>query len=162
MVAFVVYGIPAPKGSKRAFPIHRGKGRGRRFTGKVAMVESAGERLKDWARAINDVVQGLAESGTPKFEGPLELTVRFFLPKPKSAPKRRQTWPVKKPDLDKLLRALCDPLTGVLIHDDAQFIELHASKHYADDDVSDRRARAEVTIHPLHQEQDVLPMGGAT
>lgn len=38
--------------------------------------------------------------------------------------------PTKNPDLDKLTRAVLDALTGIVYRDDAQVVELLASKRY--------------------------------
>jgi crossover junction endodeoxyribonuclease RusA len=146
-VAFTVWGIPAPKGSKRAFAIRKGG----RPTGRVAVVDDSKPTLRDWTRAVNDVIQGLAASGTARLDGPVGLSVEFWMPKPKSAPKRRRTWPDRKPDIDKLLRALLDPMTGVLIEDDARVVALHAWKNYAEDS-GDPRPRANVALFPVNVE----------
>lgn len=62
-------------------------------------------------------------------EGPVAVDVTFTVRKPASAPKRRRTWPAKKPDLDKLLRAVLDALTiAGAIGDDAQVVESSARK----------------------------------
>lgn len=123
-IAFTVFGIPAPKGSKRAFAVG----------GRAMVVDDNKPALRDWTRQVNDKLQGLAEAGLPTLDGPLYVVARFYMPKPKSAPKRRRTWPDKKPDLDKLLRALLDPLVKTrLIADDARIVELHAEKRYAED-----------------------------
>lgn len=65
--------------------------------------------------------------------GPVFLDVEFRYPMPASrkASQRRQEWIPKavQPDLDKLIRAVCDSLTqGGLILDDAQISEIHAVK----------------------------------
>lgn len=39
---------------------------------------------------------------------------------------------VQKPDLDKLLRALNDGLTGVAFHDDSQVVNIAATKRRAE------------------------------
>lgn len=126
-VSFTVWGTPAPKGSKSAFPIRRKSG-----AMGVAVVEGKTDRQKDWSRRIEEVVQGLAATGSPMLDGPLVAAVEFWLPRPASAPKRRRTWPDRKPDLDKLLRAILDPMSGVLIADDARIVEfVGLSKDYA-------------------------------
>jgi Holliday junction resolvase RusA-like endonuclease len=125
-VSFTVRGLPAPQGSKR----HRGRG---------VMVEMAGQKLKDWRSdvknaaylAMGDAGRFCAEqSGIHPFDGPVGVSVCFTLPKPKSAPKTRRTWPHKRPDLDKLLRSTLDGLTGEVFADDAQVIEIHSAKCY--------------------------------
>ena len=63
----------------------------------------------------------------------MSLTVRFYLPRPKSLPKR-VTEHTKKPDLDKLLRAVLDACTtGGVWRDDSQVATIHARKVYAGD-----------------------------
>jgi crossover junction endodeoxyribonuclease RusA len=58
------------------------------------------------------------------------IELHFGLPKPKSAPKRRRVWPDKRPDLDKLIRAVLDALTQVIFADDSQVVEIRATKDY--------------------------------
>jgi crossover junction endodeoxyribonuclease RusA len=56
----------------------------------------------------------------------------FTLPKPSSAPKRTRTWPMRYPDLSKLLRSTEDALTTAGVWaDDARVIEYrHLAKVY--------------------------------
>jgi Holliday junction resolvase RusA-like endonuclease len=63
--------------------------------------------------------------------GPLSVEVTFTVRKPASAPKRRTTWPAKRPDLDKLLRSTFDGLgTAGAWGDDSQVVEVTARKVY--------------------------------
>ncbi len=64
------------------------------------------------------------------WEGPVGIDLHFGLPKPKSAPKKRRVWPDKRPDLDKLTRAVLDALTYVVYADDSQVVEIRATKDY--------------------------------
>jgi Holliday junction resolvase RusA-like endonuclease len=126
-VSFTVAGLPAPQGSKRAFVNHR--------TGKAVVMEMAGAKLSDWRSAVRDTAVGVMLGMAPgaargPLTGPLSVSLAFTLPKPKSAPKTRRTWPDKRPDLDKLVRATLDGLTGPLFADDAQVILLEAGKLY--------------------------------
>jgi Holliday junction resolvase RusA-like endonuclease len=109
-----VYGTPAPQGSKR----HVGHGR---------MIESSA-KVKPWREAVK---YAALEAFTGQMEGPLSIAITFTVPKPVSAPKNRQTWPAKRPDLDKLIRSTFDAIgeAGVW-HDDAQVIWVCASKVY--------------------------------
>jgi crossover junction endodeoxyribonuclease RusA len=53
----------------------------------------------------------------------------FTLPKPASAPKRRTTYPCRKPDIDKLARSTCDALSDAGVWaDDSRVIELQLLK----------------------------------
>ena len=147
MIEFVVFGVPAPKGSKSAFPFQRKDG-----TLGVAVIDAGKpNRQKDWARRVEEVVQELAANGTKPIAGPVSMSVDFYMPKPQSAPKRRKTWPDRKPDIDKLLRALLDPMSRVLIVDDARVVSVCARKAYADDEPLDQRPRAHVRVWPTAQ-----------
>lgn len=124
-VSFTVYGLPKPQGSKRAV--------NHRSTGRAVVIESAGQPLRDWR---GDVKAAAVEAAgwCSALTGPLGVSVAFTLPKPKSAPRTRRTYPAKRPDLDKLVRAVLDAMTGVVFADDAQVIALHAVKLYAGDE----------------------------
>lgn len=111
-VRVVVYGQPAPQGSKR----HVGGGR---------MIESS-KAVKPWREAVKYAARLVIEREGIKapLDGPLLARVVVTVPKPKSAPKRRRTWPDRKPDLSKLLRSTEDALTDAgLIADDARLVE---------------------------------------
>jgi Holliday junction resolvase RusA-like endonuclease len=60
------------------------------------------------------------------------IRLLFLIEKPKSAPKRLRR-AMKRPDLDKYIRAVLDALKDVLITDDARVIEIIAGKEFADD-----------------------------
>ena len=117
VISFQVHGLPIPQGSTRAWVVH----------GKPIITSSA-KGLSTWRRLVADVAQNYA----PKepWEGPVGIELHFGLPKPKSAPKRKRVWPDKRPDLDKLTRAVLDALTYVVFADDSQVIEIQASKDY--------------------------------
>jgi len=115
MISFFVSGVPIPQGSARAFIVN----------GKP-VITSANRNLAAWRRLMSDAAQGHA----CMLEGPIKLGVSFILPRPKSLPKKVQ-WHVKKPDLDKLIRAVCDSLTGIMWQDDSQVVTVQATKSYA-------------------------------
>ena len=115
-----VNGIPAPQGSKR----HVGNGR---------MVESS-RAVAPWREAVRAetqraiYVEGQAAWGS---EEPVGVIISFRLPRPKSAPARIRL-PAKRPDVDKLARAVLDGLVaGGAFPDDAQVVQLLATKVYA-------------------------------
>lgn len=116
-VSFTVYGLPRAQGSMR--PVVS-KSTGRAFN-------KVDPRLLAWRQTVAETAMTKAR-GEP-LAGPLVLIARFYLPRPKSAPKR-VVYPAKRPDLDKLVRAVGDALAGVLYHDDAQIVELRARKDY--------------------------------
>lgn len=115
---FTVIGTPAPQGSKK----HVGRG---------IMVESS-KHLKPWREAVVYAArEAMSGMDAPLFDEPVSVILSFTLPKPASAPKRRQTWPSRKPDIDKLARSTLDALTtaGVLA-DDARVVRLYAMKDF--------------------------------
>ena len=131
MLTIVVRDLPAAQGSKRAFAIRKGGVP----TGAVAVVDDNKGPLRNWREAVRQEAVKAIElfyEGLPEFaphayplEGPVVLGVTFTVPRPKSAPKTRETWPEKKPDLDKLLRGVFDALTAAGAYkDDAQVVEL--------------------------------------
>jgi len=63
-------------------------------------------------------------------EGPLAVTVTVFRSRPKAA--KRAVWPVTRPDLDNVLKAL-DVLQGLVMRNDAQIVRVVAEKRYAAD-----------------------------
>lgn len=113
--AVVVYGNPAPKGSKRAFVNKR--------SGRVSLVESS-KREKPWRQDVMEAALH-ARGGASALDGPLRMRLVFTVPKPKSAPKSRRTWPDRKPDVDKLLRSVLDALVSAgVIADDARVVDM--------------------------------------
>lgn len=114
---FFVPGRPAPQGSKR----HVGHG---------IMVESSRE-VGPWRERVALAAHN-AMAGSELLAGPVILTLSFVLPRPKSTPKRRTPAAIKRPDVDKLTRAILDAITGTLIVDDAQVTDLHATKRLAE------------------------------
>ena len=123
VLEFVVGGIPAPQGSKRAFV--RG--------GRVSLVESCA-RVKPY-RAHIALTASHARTGAPTGLR-VGIGIAFVFARPKShytskgALRAGAPSHPGKPDIDKLCRAVLDALTGILYHDDAQVVSLNASKRY--------------------------------
>ena len=69
----------------------------------------------------------------PFHDRPLWLVLKFVMPRPASTPKTRATPPaIKRPDLDKLVRAVFDGLTNIIFTDDACITHLEAHKRIAE------------------------------
>jgi len=119
MLKIVVFGAPAPQGSKRF--IGRGGGRG-------MMIESS-KKVKPWRQDVKaSALEALAAGGS-KVVGPVRVRMVFTLPKPGSAPKTRKTWPDRRPDLSKLIRSTEDALTEAGVwEDDARVVYCVARK----------------------------------
>lgn len=122
IVRFQVFGVAQPKGSTRSLAIRTADG------GLRTRTFSDNPNLKDWQHAVASAAQSLAGDGA--FSGPVLVRAWFALRRPTSLSKR-VTSHLKKPDLDKLLRAVNDALTGVLYTDDSQVVGLNGWKFYA-------------------------------
>lgn len=122
MIAFTVQGIPSPQGSVRAFVVN-----GRAVVTQGGSAERR-RNLSDWRGDVQRTAKH-ASNGR-MFLGPVRVGLIFWLPRPASAPKARR-YPDKRPDLDKLVRAVLDALTGSVWRDDAQVVQIDAGKDYA-------------------------------
>src|SRR5262245_16266335 len=131
-LSFGVLGNPAPQGSHTAKPIYAGG----QFTGRVAVHESSAS-VKPWRDSVQwaavDAMHKAKLSGP--LTGPVVVNVTFRLKRPlsdfstgrttthlvrPSAP----TFPIKRPDIDKLVRSTFDALTLARVWaDDAEVAE---------------------------------------
>lgn len=119
---FFVPGIPQPQGSKRGFVS---------ANGKVSLVESAAG-VKPWRSDVK-VFAAEAMRG-PLLTGPVFLHCDFVMKRPVSTSKNKPTPPAtKKPDLDKLLRAIGDALKGTIYAEDSLIVEMVGTKRIAED-----------------------------
>ncbi len=132
-IAFFVPGIPAPAGSKRAFPF-------RKKDGSLGVnVSHDNKRSRPWMSAVAEHAAE-AMGDRELITGPVSLTVLYTFPRPKGhygtgrnsgtikplAPEHH----VVKPDRGKLDRAIEDALTGVVYRDDAQVYIIRSTKGY--------------------------------
>ena len=116
-----ISGLPKPQGSKRV------------FNGRV--VEAAGNALKAWRKAIADECQAQVKDDHRLMTGALEVSVVFYLPRPKTVSEKDRKLPIVPPDIDKLARGLLDGIgqSQVVWGDDSQVVELKAVKVYGTD-----------------------------
>ena len=127
---FFVEGDPQPGGSKSGFY--------NKALGRVLMVDAC-KKNPAWKKNVAVYVRRGWK--VAPLEGPLLVTMRFYLRRPKShfgtgrnaavlkasAPKQH----TQKPDLTKFVRSTEDALTGVLWGDDAQIVSQINSKEWA-------------------------------
>jgi len=117
---FFIKGEPVPQGRPR-FRRFNTKEKGE-FVSTYDPKESRG-----WKKQI--ATQALA-AGVTKMEGALHMTIRFFLTRPKSVSEKKRPWPIVKPDLDNLEKAVKDALKGIAYADDSQVCRVEKSKEY--------------------------------
>ncbi|MFF1298210.1 MULTISPECIES: RusA family crossover junction endodeoxyribonuclease [unclassified Streptomyces] len=136
----VVYGTPAGQGQISFL----GKGRGARHTNE--------KWLKPWRRAVIQAARDATGAhGYTDWNGicltcrvdkkqhglhanvPTRVDITVTVPKPKTAPKRRRTWPITRysTDIDHHARAVLDSLSeSGVIKDDSQIVDLGIRKVY--------------------------------
>lgn len=133
---FVVYGTPAPQGSKR----HVGRG---------IMIESS-KKLRPWRDAVRYEAVN-ARNGAPPIDAAVMVGMVFTFPRPKSHYRTGKNAhllrddapdsPVGKPDLSKLARSTEDALVDAgVLRDDSRIVEyVRLAKFYvgADRDALD-------------------------
>lgn len=137
-LTFDVYGRPAPQGSKRY--IGGSAKQGGRFI-------EASKYLPAWRKAVTSTAVAIMEDeGWETCTDPVTLEVIFYLERPATIPHSKRPWPIKPPDLDKLVRGVADGLTDAGVWaDDDQVVHVIAWKVYADT----RDPGAQVTITPI-------------
>lgn len=90
------------------------------------VIHSQGSALAVWRSTI--ALAARAEQAK-LIEGPVAMELDFFMLKPRTV---KRDMPTVPPDLDKLIRAVLDSLTGIVYLDDAQVVEIHSSKSYGE------------------------------
>lgn len=110
-----VLGEPASQGSHSV------------INGRIVQVNSA--KHKRWRNAVAFAALDLVSEGWDLLDEPIELSIIFYLLRPKTATRE---YPSVMPDLDKLIRAVGDSLSGVVYVDDSRIVRISATKVYAD------------------------------
>lgn len=98
-------------------------------------VHGNAKTLKPWRNTVALAAEvAMANNPGPRpypLTGPAALYVCFTVRKPVSAPKRRRIYPITRPDLSHLLRAVEDALTAAGVwRDDSQVVDERAVKAY--------------------------------
>lgn len=122
MLEIFIPGKPQPQGSTRSYAIKRKNGT------ITTATTTDNDNLKPWRATV---AAGLIETiGTTIAypTGPVALGIQFIMPRRATEPKRTTPPHTRKPDLDKLIRAIMDAATGIAYTDDAQvtrFLHMH-------------------------------------
>ena len=142
-IAFRVYGVAQPKGNMRAFM---------RPGMHFPIVTDSNRSAKSWSQLVAEgasrAIAALPAGDRGVLDGPVRLTLAFYLPRPAKYQRRRA--PVAHltaPDWDKLARAVSDALTHVVYRDDRQVVEAIVGRFYAPlDDAPHVDVRVEPTM----------------
>jgi len=127
-IEFFVAGEPQPKGSTRAFYVKK--------LDRV-VTTTTNKNTKQWQLRVSTEAQRANESRNGAFfcnddRCGYEVAADFTFTRPKSTPKKVHL-NTKRPDLDKLIRAVLDGIVNVLIPDDALVISIRATKKYGEE-----------------------------
>lgn len=102
---------------------------------KYPIVTDSNRSVKSWSQLVaegaNHAIGQLPPGERGVLEGPVRLTVAFYMPRPKKFQKRGvPVAHVTAPDWDKLSRAVSDALSHVVYRDDRQVVEAVIGKFY--------------------------------
>lgn len=121
-LTFRVNGIAQAKGNLR--PVRRGSG----------ILTDTNKNVKTWqvliAAAASQEINRLAPTDRALLAGPVTMSIAFHLPRPVSL-KASVLAHIRKPDIDKITRAVFDALEGVVYFSDSQIVNLVTTKRYA-------------------------------
>jgi crossover junction endodeoxyribonuclease RusA len=120
---FTVYLRVEPQGSKKAIP--------HKATGRIILIDVKSRELKAFRLALGAIARGkVSEIPWAPVHVPLKVQLDCFFIRPESVKNRR--FPSVKPDVDKAARSCLDAMTGIVYADDAQVVQLIATKNYGD------------------------------
>lgn len=121
----VIFTIP---GTARGKQRPRATRQGRVYTPKETVNQEAYIKM----------LAATAMRGFAPFGGPLEATFNISVAIPKSFTRRDRElsltgkkWPTSKPDIDNVVKLLCDAMNGICYNDDKQIVDLLVTKSYA-------------------------------
>lgn len=113
-VRFWLTGNPKPKGSLT--PTKWGK------------LRNASKYTDRWCKDIRLQLEAIFSDRTELFTCPVECTYTFYIERPKTV---KRYFPSIAPDLDKLVRAINDAMTGIIYVDDGLICAQREVKMYA-------------------------------
>jgi crossover junction endodeoxyribonuclease RusA len=119
LIDIFIPGTPAPQGSKT-------------YLGRGVLVESC-KRVKPWRADVRSAL--MTDNGKPieVIDGPVFCSMIFVMPRPKSTPKKSTPPAIKRPDLDKLVRAVFDAVKSAgVIADDSVVVRTVPQKRIAE------------------------------
>lgn len=128
-VSFSLPGIPVGKGRARSRIA-------RAATGRQFVTHYTPKETRSYEGMVRQAA-ALAMGNRPPMECPVVLSVNAVFAIPPSMPKYKQAlaragehWPGVKPDLDNLVKAICDGIQKIIIRDDALICRMVLVKRY--------------------------------
>lgn len=130
----------------------RGKGRPRfRNAGKFIQTYTDNE-TKNYESSIKEAYLNSGCESYMNPDTPLRLDMFVYHQIPKSVSKKKKqemldsiVRPTKKPDIDNILKSVCDSLNKVAFYDDTQIVDIYVKKYY------DETPRLEILIRSIEE-----------
>lgn len=113
-------GAPTPQGSHKAY-----------IVGGFAKVTDDNPKTRPWRADIHAAVREITGTTIVFPTEPVALSMVFVMPRRVAEPKRSTPAHTRKPDVDKLARAVLDALAGLIYTHDQQVTDLRARKRTA-------------------------------
>jgi Holliday junction resolvase RusA-like endonuclease len=124
MIRFFVPGIPQPKGSPKIIYLPS------RLRPQLTLYQTTAQ--KRWAKTVTEAVRHFAPA--KPLDGPLDLELTFVLPHNATSRRKKRRLHCTTPDLDKLVRSVCDALEkGGVIANDSRIASFMVDKRYQAD-----------------------------
>lgn len=127
---FIVRGEPIPKARPKS-------ALGRDETGVVGIMTRTPGKTKRYEQDVKTAAKA-AHKGKELFAGAIAVACEFRMPIPASWPDGKKAAAasgmiqhVSKPDLDNLIKAVCDACNGTIWKDDCVIVDLHPTKAYS-------------------------------
>ena len=109
-------------------------------SGRVYIPKKSNDHMKLIATTVKEL-------GFPEIKGPVKLIIDFYHKRPKTMKGDKQKYKVTRPDLDNLIKCVCDGVTkGYGWKDDSQVCNLSAHDYYCG---SDDQPRTIITIFEI-------------
>lgn len=125
VVAFVVPGAAVGKGRPK-------------FARRGAFVTAYSDKKTVSYENLVRIYASEAVGNRPPLDGPVRLTLKISVLPPASWSKKKTSdallglvRPTTKPDIDNIMKAICDAMNEIVYVDDKQVCDVWVSKHYA-------------------------------
>lgn len=120
---FTAHGVPITQGSVKSYPVKGGKG---------VRTVSKTPPLIEWREIVREAAErAMREAGLETQDGSAIIRLRFYLPRPKNAPKTVDIKPMRGKDMDKLERAVYDAITNAGVWtDDSRVCDAIITKRF--------------------------------
>lgn len=117
-----VPGTPVPQGSAKGYVV---KGH--------AVITHDNEQTMPWRSHVAALLRAAVGPRIiyPR-PVPVRVSLQFVMPRRAAEPKRQTPAHTRKPDVDKLARAVLDAATGILYEDDSQVVSVDVNKRTAE------------------------------